>query len=273
MTESPQVSIITPTYNAEKYIQECIDSILSQDYKNIEHIVVDGGSTDDTLSILKQNTSVKYISESDDGMSDAVNKGIALAKGKWIIWLNADDYLLPNAIKLLIEKSLKKPKANFIYGNIKFVDGKNELLRNVYQIAFRVNYVRFGLSMPAVVGALIDSNLLKQNLLSTERHYNMDTEFLLRNAEQLISASIKEFTLAFRFWEENRTSGVFNKTALDPQHLKERSLNDATYVYHNWKDDPKWLQTVKYKSCQTFYRPFFYFRKMKSLLLAKLYAR
>ena len=98
---SLKISIITPTFNSEKYLERCIKSIQSQDYNNIEHIIIDGDSTDETRNIIKkyQNNKTILISEKDDGIWDAMNKGLKIASGDIVGFLNSDDYYYPNAIK------------------------------------------------------------------------------------------------------------------------------------------------------------------------------
>ncbi|MEH7095598.1 glycosyltransferase family 2 protein [Neobacillus vireti] len=91
-------SIVTPTFNSEEYLEECILSIKSQSYKNLEHIIVDGGSTDGTLNIIKRyegTYNMRWISEKDDGMYDAISKGFSMAKGDVFSWLNSDDMYMP----------------------------------------------------------------------------------------------------------------------------------------------------------------------------------
>ena len=96
----PLVSIITPSFNKGPYIEETIMSIRNQTYQNIEHIVFDGASTDETISILeKYNKNLKWISEPDKGQSDAINKGWRIAKGDIIAYLNADDTYLTDAVE------------------------------------------------------------------------------------------------------------------------------------------------------------------------------
>lgn len=99
----PKISIITPCYNAVKYIEQTILSILNQDYDNLEYIIIDGGSTDGTVDIIKkyQDKITYWISEPDKGQSDAINKGIAKATGYVFNWVNGDDYLEKNALKLV----------------------------------------------------------------------------------------------------------------------------------------------------------------------------
>ena len=96
--EYPLVSVVTPSYNQGRYIEETIQSVLNQDYFRIEHIVVDGGSTDETLSVLKKYPHLKWVSEPDRGQSHAINKGFQIAKGEIAAWLNSDDTYLPGAV-------------------------------------------------------------------------------------------------------------------------------------------------------------------------------
>ena len=101
-----KVSLITVTYNSEVYLQDCINSVVQQQYADIEHIVIDGGSTDGTLEIIKKydNHIAKWISEKDRGMYDAINKGIALATGDIVGILNSDDMLAsPDVIAAIVE--------------------------------------------------------------------------------------------------------------------------------------------------------------------------
>lgn len=99
--KNPKISIITSCYNSEKYMEQCIKSIVEQDYDNLEYIVIDGGSTDGTLDIIKKyRDKISYfVSEKDKGISDAFNKGIKAATGDIIGIINSDDYMMPNALK------------------------------------------------------------------------------------------------------------------------------------------------------------------------------
>tara|TARA_Y100000992_G_scaffold302227_1_gene275547 strand:- start:1836 stop:2594 length:759 start_codon:yes stop_codon:yes gene_type:complete len=119
--ENSLVSIITVVKNNKKYLEETIKSILDQSYKNYEFIIIDGGSTDGTLDIIKKyDDEIDYwISEEDNGIYDAFNKGLDLASGKYIVYVNSDDVLLKDAIKMLSEYDLKNPKIDFLFGSVK----------------------------------------------------------------------------------------------------------------------------------------------------------
>ncbi len=107
------VSIITPSFNQAQFIEQTIKSVQNQDYKNIEHIIIDGGSTDGTIDILKKYSGIKWISEKDNGQSDAINKGFSTANGEILAWLNSDDYYDENIITKVVEYFSKIIIANF----------------------------------------------------------------------------------------------------------------------------------------------------------------
>jgi len=96
----PKISIVTPSYNQGDFIEETIQSVLNQNYPNLEYIIIDGGSTDNTIEIIKKyEDSITYwVSEKDNGQSDAINKGFSKATGDIFYWINSDDYLLPNTL-------------------------------------------------------------------------------------------------------------------------------------------------------------------------------
>jgi glycosyltransferase involved in cell wall biosynthesis len=129
--EKPKVSIITITYNSERHLEKTIQSILKQTYNNIEYIIVDGGSKDKTLEIIKQYESSidKWISEKDEGVADAMNKGAKLASGDYIIHLHSDDiFAIDQSVDILIDTVLKK-KNLWVTGFYKYINSKNEIIR------------------------------------------------------------------------------------------------------------------------------------------------
>ena len=98
MTDTPLITVVTPSFNQAEFIGETIDSVVQQDYPRLEHIVMDGGSTDETLQILKKYPHLKVISEPDKGQADAINKGFEIATGDIWCFLNSDDTFLPGAL-------------------------------------------------------------------------------------------------------------------------------------------------------------------------------
>src|SRR3984885_5071370 len=114
--DMPLVSVITAVFNGHEHIAACIESVLRQDYPNVEHIILDGGSTDDTVMILRHydDQIAFWKSEPDKGVYDAWNKGLEVASGEWIAFLGADDIYLPGAISTYVELARLNPKADFL---------------------------------------------------------------------------------------------------------------------------------------------------------------
>ena len=125
--EKYKISIITICLNAEKTIEKTINSVISQDYSNLEYIIVDGKSSDNTIGIIKNfhDPRIRWVSEKDNGISDAFNKGINLSTGEFIGLINADDYLVPHAIKSLMNQY--DGNSDVIYGNTIVDDKENGL--------------------------------------------------------------------------------------------------------------------------------------------------
>lgn len=124
MIIAPKISIVTPSFNACEYINETVKSVLEQDYENFEYYVIDGGSTDGTVEILKQWESrinnpnrFRWISEKDNGQADAINKGLNLCSGDWFAFLNADDYFTPTLFKDVAPILSENSDKGVIYGN------------------------------------------------------------------------------------------------------------------------------------------------------------
>jgi glycosyltransferase involved in cell wall biosynthesis len=119
--ETPLLSIITVVRNGEKYLEETILSVLNQDFNNYEYIVIDGGSTDDTIKIIKKyNNKIDYwVSETDNGIYDAFNKGMILSKGEYIGVINSDDVYTPGALKIISNYIANNKNIDFIFGSVK----------------------------------------------------------------------------------------------------------------------------------------------------------
>lgn len=127
----PLVSIVTPSYNQGKFIEETILSVKKQTYQQIEHIVIDGGSTDGTVDILKKySDSIIWISEPDKGQSDAINKGWRMSKGEILAYLNSDDTYTPSAVETAVHHLLANPDVAMVYGDGDFIDEFGEITQH-----------------------------------------------------------------------------------------------------------------------------------------------
>ena len=129
----PPVSIITPSFNQGCFIEDTIKSVLNQTYKNIEYIVVDGQSADQTLAILdKYSDRLIYFSEPDEGQADAINKGIRKSKGQFLCYLNSDDTLEPTAVSHFVSYLLANPDVDVVYGDANYIDKNNHVTEPYY---------------------------------------------------------------------------------------------------------------------------------------------
>lgn len=158
MTTYPKISIVTPTYNAEKDIEDCILSVAGQSYQNKEHLIIDGQSTDRSLEIIAKYAEkyphIRYISEKDDGIYDAMNKGIDLAEGEWVYFLGADDVFYNDTVLEEIFTDESIDAFDVVYGNVlwgdtgNIYDGKFSLLklmdRNICHQAIFYKHTIFG---------------------------------------------------------------------------------------------------------------------------------
>lgn len=126
----PFVSIVTPSYNQGEYIEQTILSLKNQDFSSFEHIVVDGGSSDQTVSILKEHEDsypLRWISESDEGPADACNKGFTMADGEVLAYLNSDDFYLPGTLSTVADVFERRQEVDVVYGNVVKIDRSGQV--------------------------------------------------------------------------------------------------------------------------------------------------
>ncbi|HEX2697007.1 MAG TPA: glycosyltransferase family 2 protein [Anaerolineales bacterium] len=179
----PLVSVVIPSLNQGRFIEETICSVLAQSYPHIELIVVDGGSTDETLDVLmKYGDAIQWISEPDGGHADAVNKGFRLAKGEIIGWLNSDDvYFFKDTVKAAVRAFNEFTFADIIYGDSVKISEKNTILRMYLTLPYnkermgRANYI----TQPAV--------FMRRHVINIEtlsNYLSLDYEFWLRLAKK-----------------------------------------------------------------------------------------
>jgi glycosyltransferase involved in cell wall biosynthesis len=143
----PLVSIVTPSFNQARYIESTIQSVLSQDYPRIEYLIVDGGSTDGTVEIIKKYTLESgsslpelqkqasgihkiswWVSEQDQGQTEAINKGFGRAQGEILAWLNSDDTYEPGAVSAAVTYLLEHPQVGMVYGDCNFINEKGQVI-------------------------------------------------------------------------------------------------------------------------------------------------
>lgn len=242
----PLVSIITPSYNQGRFIEDTILSVKNQNYLNIEHIIVDGGSNDNTLEILKKYERIynmRWISETDKGQSNAVNKGIDMAKGKIIGWLNSDDtYFSINIINFVVESFRNHPKISLVYGDNAAIDQNNNLLYIRCGMS-RFNYswmkMRNFINQPTV---FFRSSVFKKNKLLEELHFAMDYELWLRLGYGYRFMYIPRIIAAARYHQLSKIATQSQEVYLEDIWVKKKyapeilnkSLRNILLKYYFW---------------------------------------
>lgn len=234
----PLVSIITPSYNQGRFISDTIESVLAQDYDYIEYIVIDGGSTDNTLDVLeKYKNRLCYISEKDNGQSDAINKGFRMAKGEIVAWLNSDDVYEPGCISRIVSEFQKDSELGLLYGDGYIIDENNHKLKvfeytQKFDLWKLVNFWDY-IMQPTAFFRL--SYLKKVNYLDVNLHYCMDWDLWIRLASVSKVKYINKLLACSREYEETKTSTGGDKrlkeiiSLLQKYSGKEKPLGVESY--------------------------------------------
>jgi glycosyltransferase involved in cell wall biosynthesis len=209
-TLSPLVTIITPSYNQGNFIEETIQSVLSQEYPNIEYIVVDGGSTDNTLEILrKYSDRLRWISEPDRGQSHAINKGFQMARGEIVGWLNSDDIYLPGAIGKVVSSFNSNPEIMMVYGEGNIIDETGRVKRrfphtekqyDLWKLIYCSDYI---LQQTTFFRRCIFDTI---PMLDEALCFGMDWDLFIRIGKRFPVGYIPEFLGSVREYSETKTS-------------------------------------------------------------------
>jgi glycosyltransferase involved in cell wall biosynthesis len=173
-----KISVITPSLNSEKFIQRAIDSVVQQDYTNIEHVVIDGASSDQTVNILKSNPHVKWVSEPDTGQSNAMNKGFVLSSGEIIVYLNADDYFYPDTFTPVVEAF--DEGVDIVFGNIDVITPNRTQKKFIPSIDYADIIRHWKRLFPINPIQYFYRREFQETIgFNEQNHYTMDHEFLL----------------------------------------------------------------------------------------------
>ncbi|WP_288426753.1 glycosyltransferase family 2 protein [uncultured Spirosoma sp.] len=232
----PTITVITPSYNQGDFIRQTIESVLSQGYPHLDYIVMDGASTDNTLSVLKAYESqLTLISEPDRGQTDAINKGLRRATGEIVCWLNSDDYFLPGALLRVGTYFATHPDSDWLTADCLIVDAVGTPIQQpirYYKLLLRSlpNQAYLGLTNAVCQPATFWRRAVHERVgyLNENLHFTMDYDFWLRLAQQSPPAVLREPTSAFRihgqskggqqyieqFLEDEQTMQLYTRSAL-----------------------------------------------------------
>jgi glycosyltransferase involved in cell wall biosynthesis len=234
-----KVSIITPSLNQGRFIERTIQSVLSQHIDNLEYIIIDGGSQDQTLEILNQyKNRLKFISEPDDGQSDAINKGLKMASGDIIGWLNSDDIYYPDAIKSICSFFQKHPEIDIVYGQAYHIDAHDQIIAPypTQPWHFKQLFNHCYISQPAVF--FRKTVIERYGLLNKTLNYCMDFEYWLRLGKKGAKfAYFPQLLAGSRVYPET-------KTASQAVKMQKEVITMLKHNFH--KVHPRWFLTYAY---------------------------
>jgi len=218
--EHPKISVVTPSFNQAEFIEENIRSIKAQEYPNVEHIVVDGGSTDGTIDILRKHEDdydLRWISEDDRGQSHAINKGFEMSSGEWIGWQNSDDFYLPSAFFTFHAARKRYPHADVLYGDLIVVNEEGDELDRAFYTAPSKFIHRHSSTIMSNHSTLFHRSTLKSiGGLQEEFEYTMDAEFFDRMlTSELNMVHIDKFLGCHRIHENAKTFGSRPQRQID----------------------------------------------------------
>ncbi|MCB7128705.1 MAG: glycosyltransferase [Candidatus Brocadiales bacterium] len=215
-----RITIVTPSLNQAAFIEEALWSVKNLNYPALEHIVVDGASTDDTLGILKNNTDspgwehLRWVSEPDNGQSDALNKGFRKATGDIVGWLNSDDRYRPGCFAAVVEAFQNDPEVDVLYGDYTWISENGR----VWQIRREIEFSRFVLQYHRVLYIPATATFFRRrifdegNFIDTQFNYAMDYEFFLRLARKgYLFKHIPHLLADFRWHPQSKTGSAASK--------------------------------------------------------------
>jgi len=192
-----KISVLTPSLNSARYLERAIRSVFDQNFPDVEHIVMDGGSTDGTLDILRRFPQVRWVSEPDRGQSDAMNKAFAMATGDIVVYLNADDFFEPGVFRCVSEFFHRNPAVDLFVGSLYHrYEGSPRVELTVPETTYRCVLLSFKYQFPHNPVCYFYRRRVQQIIgpFPLDEHYAMDYWFLLR---------------AFRRFRVERTGLVF----------------------------------------------------------------
>ena len=210
----PLVSIITPSFNQGRFIEEAILSVKNQNYPHVEHLIIDGGSTDETLDVIRRyegTYNLRWVSEPDEGQADALNKGFGLAKGEVLGWLNADDTYQPGAVRSAVAWLQSHPAVDLVYGGFNFINENREILYPHIPPRFSLEKLLYGDIIPQAAMFFRRRTIEEIGGVDPHLHYVMDWEFVLRIARNYQVQRVPAVWGNFRI-----TGGT--KSVEEPQH-------------------------------------------------------
>ena len=232
-----RITVVTPSFNQAKFLERTIQSVLSQDFDNLEYIVIDGGSTDGSVEIIKQyaNRLAYWISEKDLGQTDAINKGFARASGEVLAWLNSDDTYQPGAIRQAMDYLQANPEVGLLYGDGNFIDADDRVIGQFPSRQTDYERLRKGYVHICQQASFFRSELWRQvGPLDPSFYFAMDYDLWVRLAR------ITKVQYVPNLWANFRLHGDTKTVAEDDRCWPEM-------IRVHYRDGGHWLSTITAK--------------------------
>jgi glycosyltransferase involved in cell wall biosynthesis len=228
----PLVSIVTPCFNSARFLEETIQSVLSQDYPHIEYLVMDGGSSDGTLEILERYRGrLRYVSEPDRGQADAINRGFRMTRGPIFSFLNADDTYLPGAISTVVRHMQAHPEAGVVYGEGYHISAIGETISRYPTQPFDPERFERQCYICQPASFLRREVFEAVGMLNPQLDFALDYDLWIRVARRFPMLKIDEYLARSRMHPENKTLGQLNEVFQEVIAVLQRHYG---YVPCNW---------------------------------------
>ncbi len=222
----PKISIVTPSYNQAEFLEKTILSILNQNYPNLEYIIIDGGSTDGSVELIKKYEKylTYWINEPDNGQADAINKGFKISSGDLLAYLNSDDEFLPNALHIVAENFRRYPTVSVFYGNGYLIDENDNILREdrfTPFIKIGLIYGGTGFCQPSLFWKR--DAYIKVDGIDQDFKFCMDLDLLAKfSINKLKFRYIKEHLSIYRFHPRSKTSLIIDVWKKESLLIREK---------------------------------------------------
>jgi glycosyltransferase involved in cell wall biosynthesis len=239
---TPLVSVITPSYNQAGFLEQTVLSVLDQDYPSVEYVVVDGASTDGTLDILRSyGDRLAWISEPDSGQADAINKGLRLAKGQVVAYLNSDDVYLPGAIRTAVEYLRAHPEVGLVYGDCRVIGPGGEPLGLISAPEPDVQrWIHRGEFVPQPAAFWRREVIGSVGLFDEGLHYALDYDFFVRVALAFPAAHIPHPLAAFRLHGASKTTSGEERHWQESMQVSRRYGSGWHSPWYAWRALRHW---------------------------------
>ena len=228
----PSISIITPSFNQGKFIQATIDSVLSQQYPDLEYLVMDGGSSDGTLDTLRRcGPEVQWVSEKDEGQADAINKGFARAKGEIIAWLNSDDTYLPGTLEYVGRYFSGHPDVDAVYGDGYYINQEGTITQPYPTLDFSWESFVHACYICQPTVFLRRRSLAAVGMLDPKLHVALDYEFWMRLFRKHPPVRLPRFLATSRMYPDNKT---LSRRRIAYREIMQVVRTHFGYVPYSW---------------------------------------